>query len=171
MQPSDNLSIPSIAAADDRPIDAVAGCELCATEGGVLLWSDRDWRVVRVPDEDFPAFYRLISNRHVREMSALAASSRHRCMDLACAIELTLLERLRPAKMNLATFGNMVPHLHWHVIARFEWDRCFPAPIWASPRRSVEPPARSRLGVSLVMLDADVRAALVAASQAPMTSA
>ena len=42
---------------------------------------------------------------------------------------------LRPAKINLASLGNVVPHLHWHVIARFADDACFPAPIWAPARR------------------------------------
>ena len=42
---------------------------------------------------------------------------------------------LRPAKINLASFGNQVPHLHWHVIARFENDAFFPDSIWAAPRR------------------------------------
>jgi diadenosine tetraphosphate (Ap4A) HIT family hydrolase len=37
---------------------------------------------------------------------------------------------LHPDKINLASFGNVVPHLHWHVIPRFEDDAHFPAPIW-----------------------------------------
>ncbi len=36
-------------------------------------------------------------------------------------------------KINLASFGNMVPHLHWHLIARFEGDPHFPLPIWSQP--------------------------------------
>jgi diadenosine tetraphosphate (Ap4A) HIT family hydrolase len=44
-------------------------------------------------------------------------------------------EHLRPEKINLASLGNQVPHLHWHVIARFSDDAHFPGPIWASPQR------------------------------------
>ena len=43
-----------------------------------------------------------------------------------------------PAKINLASLGNVVPHLHWHVIARYEWDSHFPAPVWAHPQRECD---------------------------------
>ena len=41
------------------------------------------------------------------------------------------------------------PHLHWHVIARFEWDSHFPSPVWAAAQRpspvAQEDAVRSRL--------------------------
>jgi diadenosine tetraphosphate (Ap4A) HIT family hydrolase len=45
-----------------------------------------------------------------------------------------------------------VPHLHWHVIARFDWDARWPAPVWAPAQRTV-PDAVQRLNVSLIELD------------------
>ncbi|MCD8514932.1 MAG: HIT domain-containing protein, partial [Burkholderiaceae bacterium] len=45
-----------------------------------------------------------------------------------------------PTKVNLASLGNVVPHLHWHVMARYDWDSRFPAPIWA-PAQRVAPSA------------------------------
>jgi diadenosine tetraphosphate (Ap4A) HIT family hydrolase len=42
--------------------------------------------------------------------------------------------------MNLASLGNMTPHLHWHVIPRWRDDRHFPGPIWGSPQRDTRPP-------------------------------
>jgi diadenosine tetraphosphate (Ap4A) HIT family hydrolase len=44
-------------------------------------------------------------------------------------------ELLSPTKMNLATLGNVVPHLHWHLIARFDWDSHFPSPVWSAAQR------------------------------------
>ena len=84
-------------------------------------------------------------------------------MDLVCAIEQVLLERLLPAKINLASLGNMVPHLHWHVVARFDWDSHFPQPIWGPRQRHVDPPAAARLAMPLPELDAHVAAACAAA--------
>jgi diadenosine tetraphosphate (Ap4A) HIT family hydrolase len=46
-----------------------------------------------------------------------------------------LRAHLQPTKINLAALGNVVAHLHWHVIARFDWDTHFPAPVWAEARR------------------------------------
>jgi len=71
----------------------------------------------------------------VAEFSDLDAESRIRCMEAVATVERVLREHLAPAKINLAALGNMVPHLHWHVIARFEDDSHFPAPVWAEARR------------------------------------
>jgi len=139
---------------------ALAGCELCNAAGGRLLWTADAWRVVRVEDANFPAFYRVISNHHVVEFSDLLAPERRRCMDLVCAIERVLIETLRPTKVNLAALGNVVPHLHWHVVARFDWDSRFPQPIWAPPQRELAAPAATRLACGLDALDEAVVAAL-----------
>jgi diadenosine tetraphosphate (Ap4A) HIT family hydrolase len=142
---------------------ALPACELCQTPGGQLVWQDTHWRVIRVADADFPGFYRVVSNRHVAEFSDLPLADRERCMRLVAAVERALVERLRPTKVNLAALGNMVPHLHWHVIARFGWDSHFPQPIWGVRQREVQPVAVERLAVSLDVLDAAVVAALDAA--------
>lgn len=143
--------------------DAPPTCELCQNAGGRLVWQHGDWRVIRVDDEAFPAFYRVIYRRHLAEFSQLAPAERERCMRLVAAVEEVLLSRLRPTKVNLAAFGNMVPHLHWHVIARFDWDSHFPQPIWGPRQRDVTPPATARLTLPLEALDEAVQAALDAA--------
>ena len=137
-------------------------CELCDTDGGHVVWRDGDWRVVRVDEAAFPAFYRVIRNAHVKEFSDLDEGQRARCMALVAAVERALRVQLKPAKVNLASLGNMTPHLHWHVIARFEWDSHFPSPVWAAPQRSVQPAPLERLGVSLQELDAAVARELAA---------
>lgn len=117
----------------------VAGCPLCDAAGGhVVLRADR-FRVVRAQEEGFPAFYRVIWNDHVPEFSELAPADRILCMEAVACVERVLREQLKPTKINLAALGNMVPHLHWHVIARFDWDSRFPAPVWAAAQREVDP--------------------------------
>lgn len=135
-------------------------CVLCTQATGVPLWQDGAWRVIRAEDPDFPAFYRVIARHHVAEFSALLAPERTRCMDLVCRIERVLIEQLRPTKINLAALGNMVPHLHWHVIARFDWDSHFPQAVWGPRQREVAGSARARLPLSLDELDACVVEAL-----------
>jgi diadenosine tetraphosphate (Ap4A) HIT family hydrolase len=143
---------------------AMPGCELCAA-GPSAAWqevaSDVRLRIVRVLDAlEFPAFYRVIWREHVAEFSDLAEADRRHCMDAVVAVERALRDALAPTKINLAALGNMVPHLHWHVIARFDWDSHFPQPIWGNRQRSPEPPATQRLGASLSMIDESLRQAL-----------
>ena len=119
------------------------------------------WRVIRVLDADFPAFYRVVWRDHVAEFSELDAGARGLCMEVVARVESVLRAQLRPTKVNLAAFGNMVPHLHWHVIARFDWDSHFPQPVWGVRQRDVaEPPAIARLAVPLAALDDAVRQVL-----------
>jgi len=139
---------------------AAKGCELCEQPGGVLVATGPAWRVIRVVDADFPAFYRVVWIAHVAEFTDLSPSDRIACMDVVARVEAVLRERLSPVKVNLAALGNMVPHLHWHVIARFDWDSHFPQPVWGTRQRDVTPPATARLAVSLESLDAAVRAVL-----------
>ena len=70
------------------------------------------------------------------EMTDLSAPERARLMDAVFATEAVLREVLAPAKINLASLGNVVPHLHWHVIPRYPDDPHFPNAVWAEPCRS-----------------------------------
>jgi len=137
---------------------SAAGCVLCETDGGLVVARTPEFRVVRVVDGEearrFPAFYRLIWAHHVAEFSDLKATDRHLCMDAVTEIERVLRSLLAPAKVNIASLGNVVPHLHWHVAARFVWDSHFPAPVWAAAQRDEVPGgAAARLRVPLTEVD------------------
>ena len=102
-------------------------CELCASPGGAVLWQNGSCRVVRVDEPDYPGFCRVILARHVREMTDLAPAEREAFMAVVFGVEAAIRETMRADKMNLASLGNMTPHLHWHVVPRFRDDRHFPA--------------------------------------------
>ena len=51
------------------------------------------------------------------------------------AAEAALRKVMAPDKVNLASLGNVVPHLHWHVIPRFADDPHFPNPVWGARLR------------------------------------
>ena len=110
-------------------------CELCDTPSGELIWQDDLCRVVRVDDPDYPGFCRVILNRHAKEMADLSPAERQQLMRVVFAVEQALTQLMHPDKINLASLGNVVPHLHWHVIPRFADDAHFPQPIWGAPMR------------------------------------
>jgi len=110
-------------------------CELCSKPGGAILWQSAFCRVVRVDDPHYPGFCRVIWNDHVREMSDLEASQQALLMGVVFAVESVVRQLFTPDKINLASFGNMVPHVHWHIIPRWQDDRHFPEPVWGSVRR------------------------------------
>ena len=100
-----------------------------------MLWDDGFARVVLVGDGDHPGFCRVIINEHTKEMTDLAEADRARLMGVVYVVEGLLRELLAPEKINLASFGNVVPHLHWHVIPRFSDDPHFPQSVWSAKVR------------------------------------
>ncbi len=117
----------------------VTGCELCVAPGGEVLHQGAQFRVVLVDDADYPGFCRVIWRDHVTEMTDLPELDRMLLMDVLWQVEQVVREVMQPEKINLASFGNMVPHLHWHVIPRYTDDRHFPAPVWGQPQREPQP--------------------------------
>jgi len=111
-------------------------CLLCDTPGGTVLWQDGFCRVVRADEPDYPGFLRVILNAHIKEMTDLSAADQAALMRVVLAVEAALREVMAPDKINLASLGNVVPHLHWHVIPRFTDDPHFPNPVWGAKQRS-----------------------------------
>ncbi|HEV2611578.1 MAG TPA: HIT family protein [Noviherbaspirillum sp.] len=116
-----------------------ASCELCTQAGGEIVCRQDAFRVVLVDDPNYPGFCRVIWNAHVREMTDLSPADREQLMQAVWKVEAAIRTVMAPAKMNIASFGNMVPHLHWHLIPRFEDDAHFPSPIWAQVQRTGAP--------------------------------
>lgn len=110
-------------------------CELCETAGGILLWEDDFLRIVRMEMPDYGGFCRVILKQHLSEMTDLSLDERPRLMNAVYAVEMALRNLYKPTKINLASLGNVVPHLHWHVIPRFSDDPHFPQPIWSNALR------------------------------------
>lgn len=112
-------------------------CSLCLPASPEhVLWQDARCRVIDVGDPDYAGYCRVVWSAHVREMSDLTTDERVHVMAVVQGVEISLRTLLNPVKINLAAFGNQVPHLHWHVIPRFSDDPHFPDPIWATRRRS-----------------------------------
>ena len=137
-------------------------CPLCSEDGGELVVRLPACRVIRATEPGFPAFYRVIWNSHVPEWTDLSEADQLGLMRVVNTVERTLRDLLHPTKINLASLGNVVPHLHWHVIARFDWDSHFPAPIWGPAQRKVEPAHTAVLEQLMPQVDEVLRQRLVA---------
>jgi diadenosine tetraphosphate (Ap4A) HIT family hydrolase len=137
-----------------------SACPLCQGPGGRLVAQTPRWRIIHAEEAGFPAFYRLVYQQHVKEFSQLPAAERAECAELLAGMEGALLRHLQPTKVNLASLGNAVPHLHWHVIARFDWDSHFPGPVWAAPQRSPDAGRLRELQGKLAAVDESLVALL-----------
>ncbi|MHB8624011.1 MAG: HIT family protein [Sulfuricaulis sp.] len=123
-------------------------CPLCHPENEAILWRDARCRVILVSDADYPGFCRVIWQQHVKEMTDLTEPDRAHFMAVVLEVEHALRDLLRPEKINLASLGNQVPHLHWHVIPRFIDDAHFPDPIWATRKRGTRAAAMDSVALA-----------------------
>ncbi|MEI8326498.1 MAG: HIT family protein [Betaproteobacteria bacterium] len=130
-----------------------AACPLCDALGGALVFQADKFRVIRADEAGFPAFYRVVWSEHVAEFSDLSDADQVLCMRAVVIVERALREVLQPSKINLAALGNVVPHLHWHIIARFDWDSHFAAPVWADKRRDPHASALAAIQAQLPRID------------------
>ena len=138
--------------------DRFDSCPLCLGEEEDVLWRDARCRIIDARHPDYPGYLRVIWKAHVAEMTELAAADCAHLWRVVLGTERVLRRLMSPDKINLASLGNVVPHLHWHVIPRYRDDAHFPDAIWAPPRRH-GPSPRAVKGV---------REALIAALRAEL---
>lgn len=112
-------------------------CVLCHPQKENVVWKNKDLRVIQVDDPLFPGYFRVIWNKHIAEMSDLTDDERQFLEKVLLTVEKVVREQMQPDKINWAQFGNMVPHLHWHIIARYRDDSHFPESIWGLKQREV----------------------------------
>ncbi len=117
------------------PIPHPEHCPLCRPADETVLFRSAPLRVVLADEPAYPGLCRVVWNAHVAEMTDLQSAERDQLMQAVWATEQVLREILTPEKINLASLGNQVPHLHWHIIPRFQDDPTFPGAIWASAIR------------------------------------
>jgi len=89
---------------------------------------------VEVEESEIP-WLKVFTQKAYREFSEVPYELRLEIFRLLDIIEKEMLRQFNPIKINIASFGNYVPHVHWHIMARFEEDSYFPEPMWGKKQR------------------------------------
>ena len=106
-------------------------CALCSNQKYPIIWSNNLIRVLLINDHNYPGYCRVDLISHVKEMTDLDEDIRNMIMEVVFMVEKFIREYLKPDKINLASLGNITPHLHWHIIPRNFDDSHFPESIWS----------------------------------------
>jgi diadenosine tetraphosphate (Ap4A) HIT family hydrolase len=89
---------------------------------------------VEIEESEIP-WLKIFTQLPYKEMSELPKEFRYEIYDLINMIEEEMIAYFNPKKINIAEFGNYLPHLHWHIMARFEEDSYYPEPMWGEKQR------------------------------------
>ena len=100
-------------AADSHPVAALKLCDLQLMD-----------------DDNYPWLVLVPRIAGARELTDLDPTQRALLVEEIARCEQALQDVFQPHKLNVAALGNLVPQLHVHVIARFEQDPAWPAPVW-----------------------------------------
>jgi diadenosine tetraphosphate (Ap4A) HIT family hydrolase len=136
-------------------IDSSHRCELCELKAEPVF-RDAKLSVILVDDPAYPGFCRVIWNAHVKEMSDLVPADRLALNDAVWEVEMAMRSVMAPEKVNLASLGNMTPHLHWHVIPRYLDDAHFPNPVWDEAVRTTDESVLAARRALLPKLSAEI---------------
>ena len=78
---------------------------------------------------------KIFTQSPYKEMSEVPSEIRLEIYTLLDTIEKEMIAYYQPTKINIASFGNYMPHVHWHIMARFENDSYYPEPMWGTKQR------------------------------------
>lgn len=88
---------------------------------------------IETEESEIP-WLKIFTRKPYKEMSEVPHNLKLEIYELLDIIEKEMIRYYRPDKINIASFGNYLPHLHWHIMARFKEDSYFPEPMWGKNR-------------------------------------
>ena len=102
-----------------------------------IMIYENDLIIVEVEESDVP-WVKVFTKRKVKEFSQCTVAEKveiFRVLDIA---EKLMLSYFDADKINIASFGNLLPQVHWHIMARFKADSYFPEPMWGKKQREAQ---------------------------------
>lgn len=115
-------------------------CSMCSRwvdDAELQIVETEHAQVVLNRDQFFRGYTLLFTRAHVTELFHLAPDTRQALMEDVSRVAAALDRVFSPTKMNYELLGNMVPHMHWHLVPRFSHDPLWPRPIWSEPHDEV----------------------------------
>jgi diadenosine tetraphosphate (Ap4A) HIT family hydrolase len=85
-------------------------------------------------DSEIP-WLKIFTHTDHKEFSECSREEKEMIWECLDIIEKKMLRYFTPEKINIASFGNMVQRVHWHIMARFNEDSYFPEPMWGMKQR------------------------------------
>ena len=89
---------------------------------------------IEIEESEIP-WLKIFTKEPYKEFSDCPKNVKEEILRVLEIIEKEMLSYYKPTKINIASFGNYMPHVHFHIMARFEEDSYFPEPMWGEKQR------------------------------------
>jgi diadenosine tetraphosphate (Ap4A) HIT family hydrolase len=80
----------------------------------------------------------IFTKEEYKELGDVPKKLRTKLWDIFDILEQEMKDYYKPTKINMASFANMLPRVHIHVMARFKEDSYFPNPMWGEKVREAK---------------------------------
>ncbi len=98
-----------------------------------LVYEDSEIYVQK--EESEIPWLKIFTKEPFKELGDVPKELRTRLFEIYDVIEFEMKNYYHPKKINMASFANMLPRVHLHIMARFENDSYFPNPMWGEKTR------------------------------------
>ena len=107
-------------------------CPLCRDEskGCELIGDLAVTRAYLQRSANFRGYCILVLKHHAVELDDLSADERAMLMEDITRAAHTIRKICKPRKLNYEILGNMAPHIHCHIIPRYETDPAWDRAAW-----------------------------------------
>ena len=92
---------------------------------------------IEIEESEIP-WLKIFAQDNCKEMTDCSAKTKQQIWMLLDLIEHEMRDYFKPEKINIASFANYVPQVHWHIMARYEEDSYFPEPMWGEKQRDAK---------------------------------
>ena len=99
----------------------------------IIIYEDSTLYVEK--EESEIPWLKIFTKEPYRELSDLPVELREKLWKTYDIIEYEMIRYYKPEKINMASFANILPRVHIHVMARFLEDSYFPQPMWGERQR------------------------------------
>lgn len=114
----------------------------CGIEGNVMTGTgcriyENELIYIEVEESEIP-WLKIFTQQSAKELTECNATTQKEIFRILLLIEQSMLEFYQPEKINIASFANYLPKVHWHIMARFKNDSYWPEPVWGEKQRAAE---------------------------------
>ena len=98
-----------------------------------IIYQNKQIRI-EIEESEIP-WLKIFAQDQCKEMTDCSAETKQQIWTLLDLIETEMLAYFKPEKINIASFANYVPQVHWHIMARFKEDSFYPECMWGKKQR------------------------------------
>jgi diadenosine tetraphosphate (Ap4A) HIT family hydrolase len=98
---------------------------------------ENEWVYIEQEEADIP-WLKVFAKEEAKELTDCSKETQAEIFRILLILEKEMISSFQPDKINIASFANYLPKVHWHIMARYKKDSHFPEPMWGVKQREAE---------------------------------